>query len=165
MRRLYLLASDRDSCQLMVDDLRAAGVPEAHLHVLAGASRDLRGLPLATVRQTTELARGMLLGVLLGGLAGMLAGILGQAWPPPGLQVSNLMVVVSAVAGAVFGGLVSALMKSHQHNRRLDRFHAGIDAGGLLLMVDVPKARINEIRSVIAGHHQGALFETAKSVY
>ena len=165
MRRLYLQAPDQESCRLLVEQLTTHGVPEAHLHVVAGAGRDLGGLPPATARPTTEIAKGVVIGVLIGGGAGLLAGLLGQALPPPGLQISSLIVLASILAGAIFGGVVSALMKSHQHNRRLARFHAGMEAGGVVLMVDAAKSEMKDIKSVLGRHHPGVLLETAKSVY
>lgn len=165
MRRLYLLSPDQRSCRMMVDELRGAGVPEAHLHVVASAGKELQGLPLASAWQTTELGHGIAIGIALGGLAGLLAGLIGQAWPPPGLQVSNLMVFASTFAGAVFGAVVSALMKHHEHNRRLWRFHAELDAGSVLLIVDVPRSEVRMIKSIIGKQYPNTPLETVKPGY
>ena len=165
MRRLYLLSPDQRSCRSIVDELRDAGVPEAHLHVVASASEELQGLPQATAWQTTELGHGIAIGLGLGGLAGLLAGLIGQRLPPPGFEVSDLVVVLSTLAGAVFGALVSALMKRHEHNRRLNRFHREIDAGAVLLMVDVARSELKPVRSIVAKHRLDAPLETVKIGY
>ena len=164
MCRLYLLLPSQESCSTLIDELRSAGVAEARLHVVAGAGLELRGLPLASAWQTTELARGIVIGIALGAAAGLLSGLVGRNWPPPGVQVSAFMVAASVLAGAAFGAVASASMKRHQHNRRLRRFHADVEAGHILLMVDVPAVEVKAIRSVINRHHRDAMLETARPV-
>ncbi|MCP3866640.1 MAG: DUF1269 domain-containing protein [Gammaproteobacteria bacterium] len=156
MRRLYLLFSDVQLCRVVVSELEAAGIPKEKIHVLASLTRRLEGLPEATVWQKTELAHGIWIGAAIGAVAGLSAGLLGIFFPPPGLALGWGAVLGSSIAGIGFGSLVSALMKGHEHNHRLDRYHSDIEAGKILMMVDVSRARGYEVRGMILKHHADA---------
>ena len=162
MRRLYTLLPDLQSCRGLVAELRDSGIPDNHLHVVAASDQTLEGLPAATVWQKTELAHGLEIGIGLGGVAGLLAGLLGLGFPPAGLVIGGGAVMASAAAGAGFGALASAMMKGHEHNHRLHDYQAEIEAGRVLLMVDVPRSRVVEIRASILRHHPRARIEMAR---
>ncbi|MCB1760145.1 MAG: DUF1269 domain-containing protein [Gammaproteobacteria bacterium] len=155
MRRIYTLLADLASCQSLIRSLQQEGVPERHLHVVAGLRHQLEGLPEANAWQKSQLARGISIGALLGAGAGLLAGLLAAALPPAGLLVGADAVAASAAAGACFGAPVSALMKVHAHNHKLDRFHRDIEQGKLLLIVDVSKSQLAAVTALIGRH--GAL--------
>ncbi|MEN8175436.1 MAG: DUF1269 domain-containing protein [Pseudomonadota bacterium] len=156
MRRLYFVLPDQETTRQVVNELEEKDIPHHHLHTIAGYAQSLEDLPEATVWQKTELAHGIELGVGLGGAAGLFGGILAVAFPPAGLVLGGGAVLVSAAAGAGFGGVVSALMSSHDHNHDLDRFNDAIADGGILLLVDIPKERVDEISKAIRQHHPEA---------
>ncbi|HEB95838.1 MAG TPA: DUF1269 domain-containing protein [Sedimenticola thiotaurini] len=156
MRRLYTLLPDPDSCRRLVEELRGQGIADTHMHVVASAAMPLDDLPQANAWQTTELAHGLEIGVGLGGAAGLLAGLAALSFPPAGLAIGGGAVLASAAAGAGFGALASAMMKGHEHNHRLHEFQQEIEAGRVLLLVDVPRARAAEIRDIILRHHPQA---------
>lgn len=58
---------------------------------------------------------------------------------------------------------VTALLGSHEHNHDFDAFAEAIEGGELPLMVDVPKARMEEIRTAIQGHLPQAAIGVALS--
>ncbi|MEG7522595.1 MAG: hypothetical protein M3H12_05780 [Chromatiales bacterium] len=59
MRRLFFLMPDVESCQSVVAELEETGIPERHLHAVAGIEQRLDGLPEAGILQKTELAHGL----------------------------------------------------------------------------------------------------------
>jgi hypothetical protein len=156
MRRLYVLIPTESSCRDLVEELESAGVSSNHLHVIAGLEHELRDLPDASIWQRTELGRGIELGSGLGGAAGLLGGLLAIAFPPAGIVVGGGALVVSTVAGAGFGALVTALLGSQEHNHKLDAFKKALSSGQLLLMIDVPRARVDEVKNTILRHHPDA---------
>jgi len=162
MRRLYTLLPDLQSCHGLVDELCSAGIPDTHLHVVAASDQVLEGLPEATVWQKTELAHGLEIGVGLGGAAGLLAGLLALSFPPAGLVVGGAAVMASTAAGAGFGALASAMMKGHEHNHRLHDYQPEIEAGKVLLMVDVPRSSVDQTRDSILRHHPQAQIQIAR---
>jgi len=162
MRRLNVVLPDAERCKAVVAELVAEGIPERHMHVVAGAAHPVEGLPEARVWERTELAHGIELGLGLGGAAGLLGGLLAITFPPAGLVLGGGAVAASAAAGAGVGGVVSALLGSHEHNHDLDAFAEAIGAGKLLLMVDVPRSRLEETRALILKHHPEAEIGVAR---
>ncbi|EGV50585.1 hypothetical protein [Candidatus Endoriftia persephone] len=162
MRRLFFLMPNLESCRQVVAELEDEGVPEHHLHAIASLDQSLDGLPEAGVLQKTELAHGLEWGAGLGGVAGMLGGLLAVSFPPAGLVLGGGALLVGAAAGAGFGAVVSALLSSHEHNHDLDAFQRAIEAGEILLMVDIPRQRVDKIRELILNHHPEAHIGVAK---
>ncbi|MGD2082696.1 MAG: DUF1269 domain-containing protein [Chromatiales bacterium] len=162
MRRLNVILPDVDHCKAVVAELREAGIPEEHMHVVANIAQPVEGLPEATVWERTELAHGIELGLGLGGAAGLLGGVLAVVFPPAGLVLGGGAVLASAAAGAGVGGVVSALLGSHEHNHDLDAFAQAIEAGRLLLMVDVPRRAVDSTRTLILMHHPEAEIGVAR---
>jgi len=162
MRRLYFLLPDKDTTRTVVTELEDAGIPHGHLHAVASITQDLEDLPEANVWQKTEMGHGLELGVSLGGMAGLLGGLLAVVFPPTGLVLGGGALIATTVAGAGVGGVVSALMASHDHNHSLDSFQQAIEQGEILLLVDVPKTRVDEIKSLILQHHPDASIGVAK---
>ena len=156
MRRVYVLMPDPTSCQAVVDELEEAGVSEHHLHVVASLARNLGHLPEATVWQKTELGHGIEWGIGLGGVAGLLGGLLAVAFPPAGLVLGGGALLGGTVAGAGVGAAVSALIGSQEHSHELDDFQSEIEKGRVLLMVDVPRKQVEDIKDMILKHHPEA---------
>jgi len=153
MRRLFFLLPDVESCKLLVDELKQYGIPERHLHAIASLEVSLEGLPQATDWEKTEVKHGLEWGIGLGGMAGLLGGLMAVAFPVGGLVVGGGALALGAAAGAGFGGIVSALMKSEEHNHDLDEYKEEIEAGEILLMVDVPREYMEEVREMILARH------------
>jgi hypothetical protein len=147
---------DEQSCRKVVDDLKAQGVPEHHLHVVASLAHDLQGLPEASVWQKTELAHGIEWGMGLGGVAGLIGGVLAVTFPPAGLVLGGGALLAGTAAGAGVGAAVSAMLASHRHSHDLDFFQTQISAGSLLLMVDLARSQIESVRASILKHHPEA---------
>lgn len=162
MRRLFFLLPDRELTRDVVSELEAAGVSHGHVHVVASITQDLDELPPATVWQKTDMAHGIELGIGLGGTAGLLGGVLAVAFPPAGLVLGGGALLATTLAGAGIGGVVSALMSSHTHNAELDDYRGAIERGDILLMVDVPRARVDSIRSLVLDHHPDARIGIAR---
>jgi len=140
----------------VVTELEKMEIPASNLHVMAGLTHDLKELPEASVWQRTELAHGIEWGLGLGGVAGLLGGLLVVAFPPAGIVLGGGALMAGTAAGAGFGALVTALLGSQEYNHKLDAFRRALDAGQLLLMIDVPRQRESEVRATILRHHPEA---------
>ena len=155
-RRLYFMLPDVNSARQMVNDLLLARIEERHIHVLAKDGMPLEGLHEASILQRTDIAHGAELGLAVGGIAGIVAGLLAIFFPPEGLSLQLVTILISALIGAAFGAWVSSMVASAIPNSRLKTFENGIEQGRILMMVDVPKVRIDEIRKLIASSHPEA---------
>jgi hypothetical protein len=66
-------------------------------------------------------------------------------------------VLVTGVVGALFGTWVASMVGTAVPNSRLTRFRADIEAGRILMMVDVPFTRRQEISDLVQRRHPEAL--------
>lgn len=162
MRRLFFLIPDVELTALIVNELESQGVAQKHLHVVAGINQPLKDLPEATVWQKTELAHGLEWGTGIGGTAGLLGGLLTVAFPPGGIVLGGGALLIGAAAGAGIGATMLGLMKGYEHNHQLDDYKHEIEQGEILLMVDIPKSRVDEIKNSILQYHPEAHIKVAE---
>ncbi len=160
-KRLYFMLPDPATCRTVVEELRNSGVPERHLHAVAGLGIEMEGLPEATTWQKSEFAHGLEAGIGLGGAAGFLGGLLAVTFPPAGIVLGGGAIIAATVAGAGFGALVSGLVAKDMPSHELEAFERGIAEGNILLLVDVPKSKVDEYIQLIKQHHPEADIRTA----
>ena len=85
-----------------------------------------------------------------------MGGFLVVAFPPAGVVPGSGALLPGAVLGAVPGGVVTALLGSQVHDRKLDGFRRALSAGRILLMVDIPRWSDAETRAIIHKRHPEA---------
>lgn len=156
-RRLYFLLPDLDSAHKMLDEMLLARIEERRIHFLAKRGTLPDDLPEATVLQKTDIVHGAQLGIVIGGVAGTLGGLLVVFFPPGGGSLQLVTVLVAALLGALFGAWVSSMAASAVPNSQLARFQADIERGKVLMMVDVPMPRIQEIAELVTRRHPEAV--------
>ncbi|MBC3920230.1 DUF1269 domain-containing protein [Undibacterium sp. CY18W] len=144
---------DAGSARAMLDELLLARVDERHMHFHAREGMLPADMPEANSFQKTDLIHGAEVGMLIGGIAGLLAGGLWLIFPPEGMEMRILAVVISALGGAMFGSWVSGRAATAIPSSRLKPFQAEIENGRVLLMVDVPFKRVAEIKELVSKRH------------
>ncbi|MDP3361587.1 MAG: hypothetical protein Q8S52_05610, partial [Methylobacter sp.] len=77
MRRIYFLAPNIETTHKIVDELRAEGIEDRYLHILAKRDTPLEDMPEATEFQKTDFIPAMERGAALGATTGLLAGLVG----------------------------------------------------------------------------------------
>jgi hypothetical protein len=155
MRRIYFLVPNIEITKKIVDDLLLARIEERHIHVLAKRGTPLEDLPEATFLQKTDFLPAMEQGIALGGATGLLAGLVAIALPT-GLVLGGGALFAITLAGAGVGGLMSSMVGSSIGNRRIEQFQEAMEKGEFLLMIDVPRDRVEEIETIIKKHHPEA---------
>ncbi len=155
-RRLYFLLPNLDSARRAHDELLLARIEERHIHYLTPSEMEAADLPRANLFQRSDLVHGLQMGLIYGGLAGMLAGGLSMPLLGLGLQAGGVLVLVTALAGALFGAWAASMIGVSVPNHRLRQFEDAIARGQILLMVDVPKGRADEIAELIRRLHPEA---------
>ncbi len=155
-KRLHFLVPDVDTCRAIVEELAEFGIAERHTHVIASHTTPVRGLHEASFVQKSEFKHGIEEGLGVGGVAGLLGGLLVVTFPPAGLALGGGALLLTTLAGAGLGGLVSALVAKDVPSRQLEVFEEAIAAGALLLLVDVPKAQADAVADLIRKHHPEA---------
>lgn len=157
-RRIYFVMPDLGSARRMMDSLLLARIDERHIHFLAKRGTSMDGLHEANVLQKSDIVHGAQLGTTIGAVIGCLAGAL-LIWFPPAMGMPQVLALVVATAGgAAFGAWTSSMAAASVPNSRLKRFAGAIDAGKILLMVDVPEHRVEEINVLLNRSHPEAAY-------
>jgi hypothetical protein len=147
---------DTASARRIRDELLLAQIENTHIHVMAKDGVPLNGLHEASVLQTTDFVHGAETGLAVGGGIGIIAGLVAVIFPPAGVDLQFVTILLTALIGAAFGAWAASMVASSIPNSRLKTFESAIAAGRVLMMVDVPAGRVGEIRQLIAAHHPEA---------
>ena len=164
MRRLYFLIPNVDSAKTIVDELLLARIEERHIHIAAADHHVLTeaNLPEANLLQESDFVPAVERGLAVGGATGVLAGIAAVAIPGVGLAGGAILGI--GLAGAGVGAWVSSMIGISAPSSRLTEFEEAIEAGQLLMMVDVPKERVDDISTLVRSHHPEAHIEGTEPV-
>ncbi|NNJ95444.1 MAG: DUF1269 domain-containing protein [Halobacteria archaeon] len=164
MRRLYFLIPDADSAKVIVDELLLARIEERHMHIAASDHHVLTeaNLPEAGLLQESDFVPAVERGLAVGGATGVLAGIAAVAIPGIGLAGGAILGI--GLAGAGLGAWMSSMIGISAPSSRLTEFEKAIEEGNLLMMVDVPKPRVDEITTLVRKHHPEAHIEGTEPV-
>ena len=155
-RRLYFLLPTVASARQTVNDLLLARVEDRHMHVLARRGTDLGELHEANAMQKSDVVHGAEVGLVIGGVGGLLVGLFAVLAPPEGIELRLITVLFTTVVMAVLGAWIASLVGASVPNSRLRRFEPALEAGTILLMVDVRPSRIAEVRELVRRHHPEA---------
>ncbi|WP_166268921.1 hypothetical protein [Marinobacter caseinilyticus] len=165
MKRLFYLVDSIDSVQDISDDLHEKGITNWRFHIV---SKDDAGLYThrlhgASVLDRTDLVRfverGMMIGALFG-LAVVVPLAVFSSLPLPTIAWFAMFVFLVVAGGWLggFGGISS-------ENYRIRRFHRDIDDGKYLVMVDTPKAHVEEMKMLMAKNHPEATLQGESSSF
>lgn len=156
--RMYLTLPDVASARKLADDLLLARIEDRHMHFLARRGTDLAPLREASYIEKTDAIPGAFKGAVMGGVLGILVGALLVSFPlPDGTSMELVTVLIAAIVGAGLGAWISSMMGLQVPNTRLKPFYRDLDDGKVLLMLDVPSGRYQEVREVIARTHPEAM--------
>jgi hypothetical protein len=150
LRRLFFLLPDETSGASLVTELEAAGITRDHLHTVAGDGQRLARLPPATPRQRQDSAwrlehwlwNGNLALFAVAGIGLLVSLYVGFA---TGAILALAVMIASFTAGALF---VYRMPDTHLGEMRYPLGH-----GEVVLMVDVPKNRVDEIERLVEQRH------------
>lgn len=154
--RHYFLLPDLASANQIADDLLLARVEDRYMHFLARQGTDLGKLHEASFLQKTDIRHGAAVGLIGGGVLGVTLGFLVIIFPPTGTPMQLATVLVTSILGALFGTWVSSMVATAIPNSHLRHFQRDIEQGRILLMVDVPWRRVEEVRALVAKTHPEA---------
>ena len=157
MRRIYFLVPDIATTRKIVDELRSEGIEDRHIHILAKRDTSLEDIPEAGMSLKTDFIPALERGAALGGTTGLLAGLVGLRFA--GFAIAGGPILGIILAGATIGSLMGGLSGMNSGNSRLKQFVEEIEEGQLLVLLDIPKDRIDEFKKLIAKHHPKATFE------
>ncbi|NIA02859.1 MAG: DUF1269 domain-containing protein [Planctomycetia bacterium] len=153
MRRIYFLLPSVELARKVVDELLLARIDVNHIHVIAKEGTAMKDLPEATLAQKSDVVTALERGIGVGGATGLLAGVVAVSFPPAGLVLGGGALLGIALAGSGFGALMSTMIGVSAPNSRHKQFEDAIQKGELLMLVDVPKDRVDEIEAMVKQQH------------
>jgi len=152
MRRLYFLVPDIKTARMIVTELLLTHVEERHIHIIAKENTSLEELPEASLLQKSDFIPATEKGVALGGTTGLLAGLVAMSLP--GVVVAGgAIVLLSSLAGAGMGAWLGGMIGLDVKNTRHKQFEDAINQGNVLMLVDIPKAQVEEISELVKKYH------------
>lgn len=152
-RRLYFMLPDIRNARALLDELLLKRIEERYMHFMAREGTLPPDMPDANFLQKTDLVHGAQMGMIVGGGAGLIAGVLLVMFPPEGLTLQTFAILVAGLGGAVFGAWASGMNAAAVPNSRLAQFAERIEQGQVLLIIDLPLSRVQEIEDLIAQRH------------
>ena len=155
--RMYVTLPDVASARSLANDLLLARIEHRRMHFLARRGTDLGELNEASYLDKTDAMHGAAVGLVLGGIMGALVGAALVNYPPEGVSIRMVAVLVAALVGAVLGVWVAAMVGLQVPNSRLRGFQQDLEEGRILLMLDVPSGRYDEVQAIIARKHPEAV--------
>ena len=154
--RMYVTLPDLASAKQLANDLLLARIEDRHMHFLARRGTPLGELHEASYLQKTDAVHGAFTGMVIGGVVGVIVGVLLVYFPPGGVSIQLVAVLIAALVGAFLGIWIAGMMGLQVPNTQLKGFERELEEGRILLMLDVPASRYEEVRDIIARTHPEA---------
>ena len=155
-RRLLFVLPDVTCARRMMDDLLLARIEERHIHFIANEDVSLAGVHEGSLLQKSDLVHGAQMGMLIGAGLGCATGVAIAVALQSRDGMPLVIVLIATVVGALLGAWVSSMIGSSIPNSRLKPYQRALDAGKILLMVDVPYHRVEEVRDRLHAIHPEA---------
>lgn len=152
------LFESREAAKHAIDELCRAGFRESDMSLLMRGHHEMLGVESqdSGVVAERDLNHGGVLGVVSGGLVGGLAGLAlaFSAFVIPGLgpvlAAGPLATVfVGGAVGMATGGVVGSLIDRGASEEDAHTYQAGLERGGVILMIDAPDGREAEADSIL----------------
>src|SRR5688500_14490390 len=130
---------------------------DRHIRCLATRGTAFEPSHEAGYLDKTDMFHVAAVGLALGGIIGALAGALMVAYPPAGMSPKLVAVLIGMLVGAPLGAWVASMVGAAVPNSRLKQFDADLEAGRVLMMIDVPYRRVTEITELVVSRHPEAV--------
>jgi len=151
MKRLCFLLPNVGSAHGVVEELRAKGISDARIHVVANESAELGDLPEAGLVYESDFYPQLERGIAVGGTIGAIGGLV--AMRVAGAVFGGGAVLLFGLIGAGVNALLAAIAGAAFPSSRLTQFESAIEAGHVLVMVDVPVKEIPAIEKLVTDRH------------
>ena len=155
-RRLYFMLPNIASAEKTADDLLLARFEDKRMHFMAKPGTHLGKLHEAGYSIRNDLLRGAEVGLVTGGLFGLVLGVVLYATQPVGIALQPVIILAMAVLFGVLGAWSSSMIGIALPNSQLSQFEDEIEQGKVLLIIDVPRKRVEEVRALIGRTHPEA---------
>ncbi|QJQ94223.1 MULTISPECIES: DUF1269 domain-containing protein [Halomonadaceae] len=162
MQRLYFLTPDKNVTREIAHELSDMGLSKEEMHIVGKDWKPLEreGLPNATLRQTSDVAKASKRGVVLGAAMGVVLGIIIH------FIMADTNIFLLAIGMGIFGGAFglwsSAMIGVSVRDVKVSQFEKSMRRGNMLMMVDVEDEREEELKRVIRRHHPEVVIDKVR---
>jgi hypothetical protein len=146
--RLYYFLPDIDSARRSFDDMLLSRIEQRHVRFISAAPLP-PGMPEASFLLKTDVLHGAAAGMIVGAILGMAFGALLIVY----FDLGQATVLVTTLFGILFGGWASSMAAAAMPNSQLKEFYPDLENGRILMIVDVPARRVEEIEKMLANRH------------
>ncbi|BBB25601.1 hypothetical protein [Amphritea japonica] len=163
MRRLTFLTPDLSHAEAVVAELRELNINDEVMHLVANDHEGLQKAHLheATDMETSEVENDFNWGIVAGGVMGLVLGltVYGSIFFNVEFGIISLLVII--MMGAAFGGLIGKAIGESTLNSGLEKYQHAIEAGQVLVIVDVAVEQLPEVYKQVRQHCPKALIESS----
>ena len=156
-RRLYFVLPDLDSAKKTANDLLLSRVEYRQMHFLGPRDMPMGELHEASFLQKSDVRHALFLGAGLGIVGGMVLGLYLKLTPIGSYTFDVGTLILCVIGGGVFGAWASTLIGVSTPNTQLKPFEKDIEDGKILMMIDVPVSRVQEIEEMLHKSHPEAI--------
>lgn len=146
--RLYYFLPDIDSARRSFDDMLLSRIEQRYIRFISGKPLP-PDMPEAGFFLKTDVLHGAAAGIIVGAILGMVFGALLIVY----YELGQATVLVTTLMGVLFGGWASSMVAAAMPNSRLKEFYPDLEKGQILMIVDVPARRVQEIEKMVASRH------------
>jgi hypothetical protein len=155
VKRLYFLVPDVDNAAQISNALKDIGVVEEGVHVVVKDHDKLQMTQLleAGIVEKTDFLGALMKGGIAGGVAGLLAGTLLVTFPPEEFIIGGGTILAFTLFGILFGAWSSSMIGISIPNPTVEKLERAIEAGGIMMLVDIPREKENEVLDFMHTYH------------
>ncbi len=146
--RLYYFLPDIDSARRSFDDMLLSRIEQRYIRFISGKPLP-PDMPEAGFFLKTDVLHGAAAGIIVGAILGMVFGALLIVY----YELGQATVLVTTLMGVLFGGWASSMVAAAMPNSQLKEFYPDLEKGQILMIVDVPARRVQEIEKMVASRH------------
>lgn len=151
MKRLCFLLPNAGSAHDVVEDLRGRGIDDGQIYVIANEDTELGDLPEAGLDDTSDFYPQLERGMALGGAIGVIGGLI--AMRVAGAVFGGGAVILFGLIGAGMNGILAAIAGAAFPNSRLTEFESAIEAGHVLVIVDLSNEEVPAVTELVKARH------------
>lgn len=163
MRRLTFLTPDLVHAEAVVKELRELHIAEEVMHLIAKDHELLKKAHLheATEMETSEVENDFNWGIVAGGVLGLVLGLTIYGSVFLSIEVGAISLLAIIILGAAAGGLLGKMIGESTPNSNLEKYQHAIDAGKILIIVDVAVELLPDVYKRVRHHCPKALVESS----
>jgi len=154
LHRLFFVLPDEAHALAVLRDIETAGIAQNHIHVVPGRGTTITQLPLATVRQQHDIGERVEKTIWVTNLVLFLIAFAAFLWAFYVMHIGGMVAMGAIMVLCVVGGAWFAMRVPNTH---LAECKQALMHGEIVMMVDVPKRRAEEIGDIVERHHPEAV--------